>query len=280
MTDKRFGVSELLELMSRLRTPETGCPWDLEQDYLSITPSTIEEAYEVVDAIEREDFRHLKEELGDLLFQVVFYAQLAKEEGHFDFSSIVDALTAKLIRRHPHVFPDGTLESVRDVDSSEQEALVSKRWEQIKAEEREEKGQHGVIDDVPLALPALQRAQKLQKRVAKAGMDWRSAQAALGNLEAEISELKQALDQCDELSIEDELGDVFFSCVNLARKLNKDSDKLLRASNSKFEQRIREMERQFETDELTWSQLDDTQLDEYWSKAKRSIKLSKSKASL
>lgn len=268
MSETGYDIADLVELMRRLRDPETGCPWDLKQDYLSITPSTIEEVYEVVDAIERNDFEHLKEELGDLLFQIIFYAQLAKEEGRFDFYDIASTLTAKLVRRHPHVFPDGTLASVRENQSSEQSEQVVQRWEQIKAEERKDKGNLRLLDDVPQALPSLQRAQKLQKRVAKAGMDWRSVDAALENLEGEIHELRQAIAQQSAIDIEDELGDVIFSAVNVARKLKCDADKSLRLANRKFEMRIRQMERLFKQDSKAWSELDDAQLEHYWQKSK------------
>jgi len=198
---KRYQLEDLLYLMKRLRTPETGCPWDLEQNYLSITPSTIEEAYEVVDAIERQDFEHLKEELGDLLFQVVFYGQLASEDGYFQFDDVVHELSDKLIRRHPHVFPDGTLQSVKGMPSISGASEVKEVWEQIKAEERDKKGNTGILDDVPVALPALQRSQKLQKRVAKAGMDFRNLSGVLAKLREEIAELEQAVEAGSEQNI-------------------------------------------------------------------------------
>lgn len=266
MTD--YSLNDLLELMTRLRTPKTGCPWDLAQNYASITPSTIEEAYEVVDAIDREDYAHLKEELGDLLFQVVFYAQLAQEESRFTFSEIVSSLTEKLIRRHPHVFPDGTLESVNDPKLAFASEQVNQRWEQAKAEERKEKGEAGLLDDVPRALPSIQRAQKLQKRVSKAGMDWSDASAALDNMEAEIAELRAAIEHQNNYEIEDEMGDVLFSCVNVARKLRRDADKSLRASNNKFESRIRKMELLLREDGLVLSKLDENEQDRYWQEAK------------
>ena len=269
MPEQIYDLESLLELMRRLRTPETGCPWDLEQSYLSITPSTIEEVYEVVDAIEREDFDHLREELGDLLFQIVFYARLAQEEGRFDFSDIVHSLTAKLIRRHPHVFPQGRLDSERRLNLDEEQVL--QRWEQIKTEERQEKGQHGILEDVPKALPGLQRAQKLQKRVAKAGMDWRSVEDSIVNLESEIAELREAIKAGDQIEVEDELGDMFFSCVNIARHLKLDADKSLRRSNKKFEQRIMKMEELFRQRGLSWGELDDNQLDQLWRESKSKL---------
>lgn len=283
----KYDITDLLYLMKRLRTPETGCAWDLEQSYASITPSTIEEAYEVVDAIQREDFVHLKEELGDLLFQVIFYTRLAEEDELFDFSSVVDTLTAKLVRRHPHVFPEGTLTSAISDPSERESAAVLKQWEQIKSDERKEKGQGGVLDDVPLALPSLQRAQKMQKRVAKAGMDWRSVDAALKNLESEIAELREAISEGDAQTAEgvdvaardrareaiaDEMGDVLFSCVNVARKLKLDSDQVLRQANTKFERRIGEMEAALKADNVkAWDSLSDEALLACWQQAKQRL---------
>ena len=268
MVSVQYSVSDLLYLMQRLRTPETGCPWDLEQNYLSITPSTIEEAYEVVDAIEQEDFAHLREELGDLLFQVVFYAQLAKEENRFDFDAVVHEITAKLIRRHPHVFPDGTLSSVFIETEQKSSAKVLAKWEAIKQQERQGKGHEGLLDDVPLALPALQRAQKIQKRVAKAGMDWSSADAVLEKLQEEIAELREAIALGSKDAIKDEMGDVLFTCVNVARHLQLDADQALRASSGKFEARINTMTKLMANDDVSWQELNASQLDQYWNTVK------------
>lgn len=267
---ERYSLDDLIYLMSRLRAPEGGCPWDLEQDFKSITPSTIEEVYEVVDAIEREDWGHLAEELGDLLFQVVFYSQLAREEKLFEFSDIIHSLTDKLVRRHPHVFKTGTL---RDDGSGSQLNTdeVLNNWEKIKADERKAKGQVGVIDDVPLALPALQRAQKLQKRVAKAGMDWRSVDAVFEKIDEEIDELKEAIAGQSKEDIQNELGDVLFCCVNLARHLGLDADQSLRASNNKFADRIRAMEAMLKSDGQAWSDCDDDVLDKMWERAKQQL---------
>jgi len=261
-----YTLPDLLELMRRLRDPETGCSWDIEQSYRSITSSTIEEVYEVVDAIEREDFTHLKEELGDLLFQVVFYAELAKEDQYFDFNDIVHVLTTKLIRRHPHVFPDGTLASV-NTDKSNRNDVIQK-WDEIKQQERTGKGQKGILEDVPKALPSLQRAQKLQKRVSKAGMDWRSVEDSLVNLESEIAELRVAIHNQNERDIADEVGDVLFSCVNVARKLRLDADHVLRDSNSKFEARIQCLESLLKKQEKSWSDLSDNAFVVLWQQAK------------
>lgn len=267
-----YDLNDLLYLMERLRRPDTGCPWDIAQDYRSITPSTIEEVYEVVDAIERQDFAHLKEELGDLLFQVVFYAQLGKEDGRFDFAGIVHTLTDKLVQRHPHVFPDGTLQSERDPHAESQVEKIKESWEKIKASERKSKGEHGVIDDVPIALPALQRSQKLQKRVSKAGMDFRSVSAVVEKLEEEVAELKQAITQTDADNIQEEMGDVLFSAVNLARHLKVDADQSLRDANNKFSSRVKKMETLLNEQSLAWQDCSDDQLEALWQQAKRAEK--------
>ncbi len=269
MTDTRvYSLDDLLYLMARLRKPDTGCPWDLEQSYQSITPSTIEEAYEVVDAIERGDMQHLREELGDLVFQAVFYAQLAEEDGHFDFRDIIDGLTAKLIRRHPHVFSDGVLESERCTESDQVLPSVGAQWEAIKAEERKQKGAGGLLDDVPVTLPSLQRAQKLQKRVAKQGMDFSSSEAALAKIEEELEELREAQREGSTAQQEEELGDLLFSCVNFARKRGLDADACLRRANTKFERRIRAMDTAISASGQSWSALSEADYDALWNQAK------------
>jgi len=238
MDSSPYSIEDLIYLMSRLRDPETGCPWDIRQNYLSITPSTIEEAYEVVDAIEQEDYPHLKEELGDLLFQVIFYTQLASEESRFDFAQVVDRLTAKLLRRHPHVFPDGTLASRRPPDASLTEAEVNAQWEAIKQQERSDKGRGDVFADIPASLPALTRAAKLQKRAAKYGFDWPDITQVYDKISEESIELKEALADKDEDAVAEELGDLMFSCVNMSRHLGREPEALMRAANRKFEQRF------------------------------------------
>lgn len=265
-----YQLSDLLYLMARLRKPVTGCPWDLKQNYKSITASTIEEAYEVVDAIESEDYVHLKEELGDLLFQVVFYCQLAKEEGRFSFPEVVDVLTRKLIRRHPHVFPAGSLESEisdKHVHSEDVEA-VKKSWEAIKQDERNEKGSQSLLDDVPKALPALSRAQKLQKRASNAGFDWSAALDVLPIIREELEELEQAISEQSNDAIKEELGDVIFSLVNLSRKLKQDPEAALRMANTKFEKRFRYIEEQLRNDNLEPSSRNLELMEKYWQQAK------------
>lgn len=239
-----YTLEDLLHLMARLRDPQYGCPWDLKQNYASIVPHTIEEAYEVADTIERGDFEHLQGELGDLLFQVVYYSQLAREEGRFEFDGVVDSITRKLIRRHPHVFPTGELYAPLDTPSLS-EAQVKSRWEEIKAEERAEKStpeQLSLLDDVPSALPALSRAAKLQKRAATVGFDWPAALPVLDKVREELDEVLQAMADGDADALEDEVGDLLFATVNLARHLKHDPENALRRANRKFERRFRFIE--------------------------------------
>lgn len=233
----QYTIDDLLYLMARLRDPETGCPWDITQDYASIAPSTLEEAYEVVDAIEKQDFDHLKEELGDLLFQVIFYSQLGKEEDRFEFAGVVSGLVTKLIRRHPHVFPDGTLRS-RVENRHTLPGDVKARWEAIKQQERAEKGAQGLLADVPLNLPALSRAAKLQKRAASVGFDWEDVYGPIAKVREELMEVEAELDSGDEAALEEELGDLLFAVVNIARYQKIDPEQALRRANQKFEQRF------------------------------------------
>lgn len=260
-----YTIDDLLYLMARLREPGTGCPWDLKQSYASIAPSTLEEAYEVVDTIERGDHDHLREELGDLLFQVIFYSQIGREEERFDFHAIVDGLVAKLVRRHPHVFPDGRLESRIDDQASVPEE-VKQRWETIKQRERAEKGVRGVLDDVPLNLPALSRAAKLQKRAAGVGFDWPDADGPLAKVREETDELAGAMERGERQAQTEELGDLLFAAANLARHLKIDPEAALRAANRKFERRFRRVEEQAGP-ALAEQSLE--QLDRLWERAKR-----------
>jgi ATP diphosphatase len=226
-------IEKLLEIMSRLRDPETGCPWDAEQDFSSIAPYTIEEAYEVADAIERRDMDDLRDELGDLLFQVVFHAQMASENGSFDFEEVVKSVCDKMIRRHPHVFSDHAVEN----------AVVQTRiWEQVKALERQDKGLHSVLDDVPRGMAELQRSIKLQKRAADVGFDWPDAAPVLDKFAEETEEIREAIASADSDAVEDEIGDLLFVVSNLARKLQVDPARALRRANAKFEKRFRAME--------------------------------------
>jgi len=261
-----YTVPDLLRVMERLRDPVTGCPWDLRQDFKSIVPSTLEECYELAQAIEHEDYAHVAEELGDVLFQVIFYAQLGKEQGLFSFNVIVTTLVEKLVRRHPHVFADGDIEGVVHSRTSVEE--IKQSWETIKQAERDGKDALGVLADVPVALPALPRAQKLQKRAAQVNFDWVDTPAVLDKLQEEIEELRQAMAAQDAVQIHDEMGDVLFSCVNLARHLGLDAEESLRCSSGKFERRIRLMENMAESAGTSLSVMNEAQLDDLWRRAK------------
>lgn len=226
-------INRLLAIMARLRTPVSGCPWDLEQSFASIAPYTIEEAYEVADAISRNDFKDLKEELGDLLLQVVFHAQMASEQGLFGFDDVAAAINAKMIERHPHVFGDAPGDSP---------GAVTETWEGIKAKERVGKGLSSVLDGVALALPALMRAEKLQKRAARIGFDWNNPHAVLAKIEEEIAEIRGAMESGSQEEVGEEVGDLLFAAANLARHLKIDPETALRQGNSKFERRFRQVE--------------------------------------
>lgn len=228
------GISQLLEIMARLRDPQTGCPWDIEQDFASIAPYTIEEAYEVADAIERRDWDDLKGELGDLLLQTVFHARMAEETGLFDFGDVVRAISEKMITRHPHVFGSEN----RDKTPEEQTA----DWEAIKATERAGKAETGVLDGVALGLPALTRAIKLQKRAARVGFDWPSTDQVVAKITEEAEELVEARERLDPKVIEEEFGDLLFVMANLARHLKIDPEASLRSANEKFSRRFRYIE--------------------------------------
>ena len=269
-----YTLEDLLHLMARLRDPQYGCPWDLKQNYASIVPHTIEEAYEVADTIERGDFEHLQGELGDLLFQVVYYSQLAREEGRFEFEGVVDSITRKLIRRHPHVFPTGELYAPVDTPSLS-EAQVKSRWEEIKAEERAEKAQPeqlSLLDDVPAALPALSRAAKLQKRAATVGFDWPAALPVLDKVREELDEVLQAMADGDADALEDEVGDLLFAAVNLARHLKLDPENALRRANRKFERRFRFIEQALRDSGRPIEDCNLDELDALWGEAKRQEK--------
>ena len=269
--DTKYRLNDLIELMARLRDPLDGCPWDLQQNYQSIVPSTIEEAYEVADAIERGNYTDLRDELGDLMFQTVFYSQLASEEGLFDLEEVISTLVAKLVRRHPHVFPDGTLDSRKGglVSSSDvDEQKIKENWEEIKRKERLNKGQLSVLDDIPLNLPALSRAQKTQKRAASLGFDWQNAEQVLPKIDEELAELREAMDQQDKEAVEEELGDLLFSCVNLGRKLKLDSEQVLRKAERKFEYRFKNMEQVIDSEGFLIKDLSIEQLETFWQKAK------------
>ena len=253
-----YSIDDLKTLMTRLRDPESGCPWDARQSYKTIVPHTIEEAYEVADAIDREDYPHLEDELGDLLFQVIFYSQMGKEDNHFDFDSVVDNLVRKLVRRHPHVFPEGTLESRIDPRNRPSEADIKASWERIKAQERAAKPEASAkaesssrLDGIARTLPAMVRAEKLQRRAANHGFDWPEVEPVFDKLHEEIDELKKAWYDASSgdgpaEAVEDELGDLLFVCVNLARFMKVNPEQALNSTNHKFEMRFRAIEEHLE----------------------------------
>lgn len=256
----------LIEVMARLRNPGSGCAWDLEQDFSTIAPYTIEEAYEVADAIERGDMTDLKEELGDLLFQVVFHSQMASEQDAFDIGDVTDAIAEKMIRRHPHVFetPDG-----RSADEQ------THAWERIKAEERAQKTRSvkpSALDGVALSLPALLRAEKLQKRAARVGFDWSEAEPIFDKLDEETQEVRDAITSGIQNDIEEELGDLLFVAANLSRRLGVDPEAALRRANAKFERRFRAMEAAALLDGVEFSDLSLQEQEAYWQQVKRTEK--------
>lgn len=255
----------LLDIIAKLRTPNTGCAWDLEQDFSTIAPYTIEEAYEVADAIDRKDMPELKEELGDLLFQVVFHSQMAKEEGAFTFEDVAEAINAKMIRRHPHVFAN------EDARTANQQVAA---WEVIKAQERASKAESdttsSALDGVALALPSLLRAEKLQKRAARVGFDWTDAAQIFSKLDEEADEVREAIETGDTDKIEDEVGDLLFVAANLSRRLDIDPEQALRRANAKFERRFRAMEALAASEGNSFSDLDIDAQEALWQRVKRS----------
>ena len=264
--DRSYDIEDLKRLMERLRDPQFGCPWDLKQTYQSIAPFTLEECLELIDALEQSDYEHVEEELGDLLFQVIFYSQLGKEDGRFDFDSVVSGITAKLLRRHPHVFRDGELEGV--IEDRTSMGVIKANWEKIKAEERADRSQTSVMDDVPATLGALSRAQKLQKRAATVGFDFIGAREVSARLLGEYRELEEAMESGDQNEIENELGDVLFTVVNIARHLKVDSEAALRKANRRFEDRIRFAERDALAEGTSLVEESAERLEERWQKAK------------
>lgn len=253
-------IDELLEIMAALRDPETGCPWDVKQNFGSIAPYTIEEAYEVNDAIQRGDMADLREELGDLLLQVVFHAQMAREGGAFDFGDVVEAICGKMVERHPHVFEQH--EPVGD-------AALRDAWESKKEHERFRKGDHhSALDGVAQALPALLRAQKLIKRAARKGFDWPTPRAALDKCREELSELEDAASADDRAGLEEELGDVLFACVAAAGQYGLDAEKALRGANAKFEDRFRSVEDTLRESRREITDASPEDLDQLWTRAK------------
>ncbi len=260
-------ISRLLEIMAALRNKDGGCPWDLEQDFMSIRNYTIEEAYEVADAVERGDFDDLREELGDLLLQPVFHAQMAAEENRFDFGDVVQSITEKLIRRHPHVFGE---QAARDAGGAKA------RWDDVKEDERAKKAakrdsEPSVIDDVPMVLPALARAEKLTKRAAKVGFDWPDIPAVLAKVTEELDELQAA---ANDKHRHEEMGDLLFAIANLARHMNIDPEAALRDANAKFTRRFHYVEDRARADGIAMKDAGLDRLDLYWNEIRAADKTS------
>lgn len=260
LRDPKGGLPRLLEIMRALRDPQTGCPWDIEQDFASITPFTIEEAYEVADAVQRQAWGELEGELGDLLLQVVYHAQMGAEQKLFDFNSIANAIADKMIRRHPHVFGDET----RDKSAEEQ----TRDWEKIKAAERGDTGPARTLDGVALGLPALTRALKLQNRAARVGFDWPSTTQVLDKIVEEAAELREAHESASKDAMEDEFGDLLFVITNLARHLKIDPEAALRRTNAKFTRRFEDIEDALAKRGRTPAQSDLAEMDALWNAAK------------
>ncbi|GAA3541146.1 nucleoside triphosphate pyrophosphohydrolase [Zobellella aerophila] len=263
MENYNYSLGDLLAIMAALRDPESGCPWDLKQHFASIVPHTLEEAYEVADAIERNDLAILPGELGDLLFQVVFYSRLGEEQSLFNFGDVVQAISHKLVARHPHVFGGAEFAD---------EAAVKANWETTKAAERLARDQNAtsVLDDIPLVLPSLSRANKIQKRCASVGFDWDSLEPVVGKVREELDEVLAELTQParDHQRIGEELGDLLFACVNLVRHLKQDPEQVLRRANNKFERRFRALEQALQADGKAHGDCSLAELDGYWEQVK------------
>mgnify|MGYP003630768257 FL=1 len=264
-------ISRLIEIMAALRDPQTGCPWDLKQDFQSIKPYTIEEAYEVADAIERNDMDDLTDELGDLLLQVVFHARMAQENGDFEFGDVVEAITRKLIRRHPHVFSNASTDTPEG---------VKVQWDDIKAAEKAERasrrqargeavdGDGGRLEGVPRALPALTEAIKLQQQAARVGFDWNEAAPVLAKIEEELAELREALESNDKGKVQEEFGDLVFALVNLGRHVGAEPEMALRGTNQKFRRRFSHIEKTLEAKGEDLQQASLERMEQLWGEAK------------
>ncbi|ORU89756.1 MAG: nucleoside triphosphate pyrophosphohydrolase [Cycloclasticus sp. symbiont of Poecilosclerida sp. M] len=265
MDERANNMDKLLQIMRALRDKETGCPWDIKQDFKTIAPYTLEEAYEVVDAIERDDMEQLQDELGDVLFQVVYHTQMAEEKGAFDFTDVLQGICEKLIRRHPHVFKGEQIE----------EKDLAKEWEKHKKSERNEKEseapiKNSLLEDVTLAIPAMRRAYKLQIKAASVGFDWQEVAPVVEKLDEEISELKEQLARANnQRRVEEELGDVLFSCVNIARHIGVDAEGALRGANQRFFERFSYIEEQLRKNNKTLEACDVEEMERLWLEAKR-----------
>lgn len=263
--DANGGLPRLLEIMRRLRHPATGCPWDIEQDFASIAPYTIEEAYEVADAIERQNWGELEGELGDLLLQTIYHTQMGEELGHFSFDSVTKAIADKMVARHPHVFGSAT----RDKTAAQQ----TRDWEALKATERAGRAEKGALDGVALALPALLRAEKLQKRAARVGFDWPSTDQVLEKIVEEAHELTEARHQLSQAEIEEEYGDLLFVMANLGRHLKIDPEAALRAANAKFSKRFAAVEAKLAERGRRPDQSNLQEMDALWDEVKAEIRV-------
>lgn len=265
-------LQQLLLIMTRLRDPQTGCPWDLEQDFSTIAPYTLEEAHEVADAIARGDMDNLCEELGDLLLQVVFHAQMASEQGLFDFEQVAAGIVDKMIRRHPHVFPNGRLDRSLDAETVAIESReVVANWDAIKKAEKAGKGEHHhrILDGITSGLPALTRAEKLQRKAGKVGFDWNDPRAVIAKLREELDEIEAELDNGTQAAQEEELGDLLFCVVNLARHLDLDSEMALKKANIKFQRRFAHIEDRLAEQGTPFSAASLEQMEALWVEAKQ-----------
>lgn len=262
MKEENELLTELLAIMARLRHPEEGCPWDLKQTFASIVPHTLEEAYELADAIEKEDYQELKAELGDVLLQILFYCQMAKEQALFDIQEVMEHLKHKLISRHPHLFGE---EKVKD------EKELKQLWASIKATERQAKyqGNNRILAGVPLNLPGLSRAQKLQQRAAEVGFDWPNLRPVLEKLREEVAELEVSCTQNDKEAIEEELGDILFVCANIARHIQADAEAIMRKANAKFESRFNFIEQNVKESDKAWADFSLEEMEAFWQIAKK-----------
>jgi len=260
-------MQQLLDIMRALRDPDSGCPWDRQQNFQSLIPYTIEEAYEVADAIERNNYDDIKSELGDLLFQIVFYSQLATEQQAFDFNEVAQSISEKLLRRHPHVFADANIANAEE---------QTKEWEKLKQQERVAKAAKSSsllshLDDVSRTLPSLMRAEKLQKRAAREGFDWPSVKGVMAKVYEELEEVQQEIDakKQEHEKLEDEIGDLFFSCINLSRHVGVDAEQSLRKANLKFERRFRALENEASNKGLQVNQMNVDELEDLWQEVKK-----------
>lgn len=259
-------MQQLLDIMRALRDPDSGCPWDLQQNFQSLIPYTIEEAYEVADAIERNDLDDIKSELGDLLFQIVFYSQLASEQHAFNFNDVAQSISDKLTRRHPHVFAGEKINNAQE---------QTKEWEKLKQQERKAKAGKNLaglshLDDVSRTLPSLMRAEKLQKRAAREGFDWPDIKGVMAKVHEELDEVQQELDADiqEQAKLENEIGDLFFSCINLSRHAGVDAEQSLRKANLKFERRFRELEKKASSKGFQVNEMTTDELEQFWRKVK------------